>query len=174
MLAAAEQAAFLLLGLPAGVWVDRMRRRTVMMAADAARLVLLASVPLAYAFGLLDPAFLVGVALLLGCARLFGDVADRTYLPSLVGADRLVDGNSRLQAVRSASGFAGPGIAGTLVQVLGAAGTLGANALTALVSLSFLGPSAPASPPRSPCAAPEWRGGSARAWPTCSATGCCG
>ncbi|WP_020380445.1 MFS transporter [Nocardiopsis chromatogenes] len=139
VLAAADQAAFLLLGLPAGAWVDRMRSRTVMMAADAARVLLLASVPVAYLLGVLDMAVLVAVALLLGCARLFADVADHTYLPSLVGPDRLVQGNSRLEAVRSASGFAGPGIAGTAVQVFGAAGTLGANALTSLASLLFLG-----------------------------------
>ncbi|MDA2805819.1 MFS transporter [Nocardiopsis suaedae] len=139
VLAAAEQAAFLLLGLPAGAWVDRMRRRTVMMAVDAARLLLLASVPAAHLLGVLDVPVLVVIALLLGCAQLFGDVADHSYLPSLVGPDRLVRGNARLEAVRSASGFAGPGIAGTAVQVFGAAGTLGANALTALTSLLFLG-----------------------------------
>lgn len=139
LLAAAEHAAFLLLGLPAGAWVDRMRRRTVMMAVESARLVLLAAVPAAYLLGVLDIAVLLVVALLLGCARLFGDVADHSYLPSLVGQDRLVEGNARLEAVRTASSFAGPGVAGTAVQAFGAVGTLGANALTALASLLFLG-----------------------------------
>ncbi|MDA2809635.1 MFS transporter [Nocardiopsis sp. RSe5-2] len=155
LLAAAEHAAFLLLGLPAGAWVDRMRRRTVMMAADAARLVLLAAVPAAHLLGVLDMAVLVVVALLLGCAQLFGDVADHSYLPGLVGEERLVQGNARLEAVRSVSGFAGPGIAGTAVQVFGTVGALGANALTALTSLLFLG----AIRTREPAPAPARRAG---------------
>ncbi|MFG2296407.1 MFS transporter [Streptomyces sp. NPDC048603] len=139
LLAAAEQAAFLLLGLPAGAWVDRMRRRTVMITADLARSVLLASLPLAWLLDLHSMPLLYAVALLLGCARLFGDVADQSYLPSLVGGSGLVTGNSRLETVRSTAEFAGPGIAGFLVQLVGAAGTLAGQALTSLASALLLG-----------------------------------
>ncbi|MDF3299496.1 MFS transporter [Streptomyces tropicalis] len=139
LLAAAEQAAFLLLGLPAGAWVDRMRRRNVMIAADLARAVLLTAVPVAWLLDLHSMPLLCTVALLLGCARLFGDVADQSYLPTLVGRSPLVSGNSRLETVRSAAELAGPGIAGFLVQLLGAVGTLAGQAVTSLVSAVLLG-----------------------------------
>lgn len=101
LLSAAEHAAFLLLGLPAGAWVDRMRKRRVMMAADLARAVLLTALPVAYLLDLHSMPLLYAVALLLGCARLFGDVADQSYLPTLIGKDTLIAGNSKLETVRS-------------------------------------------------------------------------
>lgn len=139
LLSAAEHAAFLLLGLPAGAWVDRMRKRRVMMAADLARAVLLTALPVAYLLDLHSMPLLYAVALLLGCARLFGDVADQSYLPTLIGKDTLIAGNSKLETVRSGAEFAGPGIAGFLVQLLGAAGTLAGQAVTSLVSVVLLG-----------------------------------
>lgn len=139
LLAAAEHAAFLLLGLPAGAWVDRMRRRNVMMAADLARAVLLTAVPVAYLLDLHSMGLLYAAALLLGCARLFGDVADQSYLPTLIGRNTLIAGNSKLETVRSGAEFAGPGIAGFLVQLLGAAGTLAGQAVTSLISVALLG-----------------------------------
>ncbi|MFF2191363.1 MFS transporter [Streptomyces sp. NPDC058157] len=139
LLSAAEHAAFLLLGLPAGAWVDRMRKRRVMMAADLARAVLLTALPVAYLLDLHSMPLLYAVALLLGCARLFGDVADQSYLPTLIGKDTLIAGNSKLETVRSGAEFAGPGVAGFLVQLLGAAGTLAGQAVTSLVSLVLLG-----------------------------------
>ncbi|MGX8904456.1 MFS transporter [Streptomyces netropsis] len=139
LLAAAEQAAALVLGLPAGAWVDRMRRRNVMIAADAVRVVLFTAVPLAYLLDLHSMALLYTVALLLGCARLFGDVADQSYLPTLVGDSELINGNSKLQTVRSAAELGGPGIAGFLVQAFGAAGTIASQAVTSLASVILLG-----------------------------------
>ncbi|MEV7557460.1 MFS transporter [Streptomyces sp. NPDC089795] len=139
LLSAAEHAAFLVLGLPAGAWVDRMRKRHVMMAADLARAVLLTALPVAYLLDLHSMPLLYVVALLLGCARLFGDVADQSYLPTLIGKDTLIAGNSKLETVRSGAEFAGPGIAGFLVQLLGAAGTLAGQAVTSLVSVVLLG-----------------------------------
>jgi MFS family permease len=139
LLAAAENAAFLLFGLPAGAWVDRLRRRDVMIAADLARAVLLTAVPVAWLLDVNSMPLLYVVALLLGCARLFGDVADQSYLPTLVGRSALISGNSRLETVRSGAEVAGPGAAGLLVQVLGAAGTLAGQAVTSLISAFLLG-----------------------------------
>ncbi|MGW0416873.1 MFS transporter [Streptomyces collinus] len=139
VLAAAENAAFLLLGLPAGAWVDRMRRRDVMIAADLARAVLLTVVPVAWLLDADSMPLLYTVALLLGCARLFGDVADQSYLPTLVGQSRLIEGNSRLESVRSGAEVAGPGVAGFFVQLLGPAGTLAGQAVTSLTSVALLG-----------------------------------
>ena len=96
LLAAASTAAFLIVGLPAGVWVDRIRRRWVMMAADIGRMLALASVPIAYALGALTLGQLVAVTLLTGILTVFFDVAYQSYLPSLVGREHLVEGNAKL------------------------------------------------------------------------------
>ncbi|MEV6645820.1 MFS transporter [Amycolatopsis sp. NPDC051371] len=124
LLAAAETLAFLLLGLPAGVWVDRMSRRRVMLTADFTRFALLLSVPIAWWAGVLTLAQLLVVVLLVGIATLFFDIAYQSYLPSLVGREHLVEGNAKLQAVHSTAQIAGPSAAGVLVQVISAANTV--------------------------------------------------
>ncbi|MFG1702960.1 MFS transporter [Nonomuraea sp. M3C6] len=138
VLSALQTTAFLLIGLPAGVWVDRMRRRRVMMASDLARFLLLGSIPLASELGVLSIGLMFVVALLAGVAQVFNDVADQTYLPDLVSNRLLTDGNSKLEVVRSGSFLAGPGVGGTLVQLLGAPRTMVATALGALASVLFL------------------------------------
>lgn len=124
LLAAAEHAAFLLIGLPAGVWVDRMRRRPLMIKADLARALLLATVPLAWWAGALTMPHLLGVALLLGVCTLFFDVAYQSYLPFLVGRAKLMEGNAKLQVSQSTAVVTAPGAAGGLAQVAGAAGAV--------------------------------------------------
>ncbi|MEV4374456.1 MFS transporter [Nonomuraea sp. NPDC049637] len=138
LLSALQTAAFLVLGLPAGVWVDRMRRRRVMMVTDLARFVLLASIPLAAQLGVLSIGMMFAVAFLAGAAQVFNDVADQTYLPSLVSARQLGDGNSKLEVVRSGGFLAGPGVGGLLVQLVGAPFTMLATALGSLTSALFL------------------------------------
>ncbi|MEV4012947.1 MFS transporter [Nonomuraea angiospora] len=139
VLSALQTTAFLLIGLPAGVWVDRMRRRRVMLVSDLARFLLLASIPLAAELGLLTIGLMFAIALLTGVAQVFNDVADQTYLPELVGTGQLTDGNSKLEIVRSGSFLSGPAVGGALVQLLGAPRTLFATALGALASVLFLG-----------------------------------
>jgi len=138
VLSALQTSAFLLVGLPAGVWVDRMRKRRVMLTADLARCLLLASIPLASALGVLSMAMLCVVALLVSVAGVFNDVADQTYLPELVPQAALGDGNAKLEVVRSGGALAGPGLGGALVQLLGAPRTMLATALAALGSLLLL------------------------------------
>ncbi|WP_336208326.1 MFS transporter [Nonomuraea sp. LPB2021202275-12-8] len=138
VLSALQTSAFLIIGLPAGVWVDRMRKRRVMMTADLARSLLLASIPLAQALGVLSIWLLCVVALLVSAAGVFNDVADQTYLPDLVDKGGLGDGNAKLEVVRSSGALAGPGLGGLLVQLLGAPRTLLATALASLGSLIFL------------------------------------
>ncbi|WP_370942980.1 MFS transporter [Amycolatopsis sp. cg5] len=133
LLIAAEQAAFLVLGLPAGVWIDRMRRKPVMLAADFARAALFLSVPVAWWLGVLTLTQLIVVALLAGAATLFFDVAYQSYLPTLISRDHLIEGNSKLQASSSVAQVAGPGLGGLLTQLAGAA-----NAVLA-TGLGFLG-----------------------------------
>ncbi|MER6002416.1 MFS transporter [Nonomuraea angiospora] len=148
VLSALQTTAFLLIGLPAGVWVDRMRRRRVILISDLVRFLLLASIPLAAELGLLTIGLMFAIALLAGVAQVFNDVADQTYLPELVGTGQLTDGNSKLEIVRSGSFLSGPAVGGALVQLLGAPRTLFATALGALVSVIFLGTiKAPDKPP---------------------------
>ncbi len=96
LLTAASTAAFLVVGLPAGAWVDRMRKRRVMIGADVGRMLALGSVPIAYAIGDLTLAQLFVVTLASGILTVFFDVAYQSYLPSLVGREHLVEGNAKL------------------------------------------------------------------------------
>lgn len=148
LLSSLQTAAFLIFGLPAGVWVDRMRKRRVMMASDLARFLLLGSIPVAATLGMLTIEMMFAVALLAGVAQVFNDVADQTYLPNLVSTPQLSDGNAKLEVVRSGAFLAGPGVGGVLVQLLSAQRTIVATALGALASVFLLASiRAPDKPP---------------------------
>ncbi len=118
VLQAAEFLPFLLIGLPAGAIVDRMRRRPVLIAGDVGRALLLLSIPVAYWTGWLSLAQLMIVVFLTGVLTVFFDVAYQSYLPALIDRDQLADGNAKLEISRSGAQIAGPGLAGVLVQWL--------------------------------------------------------
>src|SRR5215467_4773389 len=118
LLAAFEFAPFLLLSLFAGVWVDRTRRRPILIVADVGRAVLLGSIPLAALLGSLRIEQLYVVGLLSGVLTVFFDVAYQSYLPALVSREHLVEGNSKLEVSRSVAQILGPGMAGFLVQLV--------------------------------------------------------
>jgi MFS family permease len=128
----------LVLGLFAGVWVDRLRRRPILILADVGRGLVLATIPLAALFGVLGIWHLYVALLLVGAMTLFFDVAYRSYLPSLVRRELLVDGNSKLEVSRSAAEIVGPGLAGGLVQVFTAPLAILFDALSFLLSAAFL------------------------------------
>jgi MFS family permease len=138
VLSAAGTAAFLLIGLPAGVWVDRLRRRPVMLVADLTRAVLLLSVPVAWWLGVLTLPHLVVVALLVGAATVMFDIAYQSYLPALVGREQLVEGNSKLEASRAVAEVSGPAVAGGVAQAVGAAVGVLATAVGYVASALFL------------------------------------
>jgi MFS family permease len=121
LLAAAATVPFLVVGLPAGALIDRMRRRRVMIAADLGRLLALGSIPVTYALGHLGLAQLYAVALVAGGLTVFFDVAYQSYLPSLVGLDNVIEGNAKLIGSAQVSQVAGPSIAGLLIQAIGGA-----------------------------------------------------
>ncbi|MEU9452950.1 MFS transporter [Streptomyces sp. NPDC048277] len=129
LLTAATTAGSLLVGLPAGAWVDRMRKRPVLIAADLARALLLLTVPVAWWAGLLTLGWLCAVALAHGVLTVFFDVAHVSYLPHLVGRGRLVEGNAKLSAIRSVTAIGGPAVAGPLVGGFGAPAALLASSL---------------------------------------------
>jgi predicted MFS family arabinose efflux permease len=128
----------LALGLFAGVWVDRLRRRPILVLADLGRAAVLATIPLAALLGVLDMWHLYVALLLVGSMTLFFDVAYRSYLPSLVRREQLVDGNSKLEVSRSAAEIAGPGLAGGLAQIFTAPLAILFDALSFVVSAIFL------------------------------------
>ncbi len=138
LLTAADTAAFLLIGLPAGAWVDRMRRRPLMIGADVGRAVLLASVPVAWWFGVLTLLQLILVGLAVGVLTVFFDVAYQSYLPALVEKAQLIEGNSKLQASQSVAMVSGPALAGWLTQAFGAANAMGLDALSYVWSVLTL------------------------------------
>ena len=104
------------IGLAAGVWVDRLRRRPLMIAADVSRAVLLISIPAAALAGRLRIEHLYLVTLLTGMLSLVFDVADRSFLPTLVASEHLVEANSKLTATASVAEFSAFSLAGWLVQ----------------------------------------------------------
>lgn len=117
-LAALSTAAFLLVGLPAGAWVDRMRHRRVLIAADLMRATLLATVPSTWWLGSLTLGQLYVTVLLNGCATVFFDVGSQSVLPQLVGRDGLVRANAAVVSLTAVANVAGRGVGGGLVQLL--------------------------------------------------------
>ncbi|MBY8884571.1 MFS transporter [Streptomyces sp. PTM05] len=138
LLSAAIWLAWLLIGLPVGVWVDRWRRRPVMLAAAAVSTALFAAVPVARWTGCLDYPVLLGVALATGAAAVFFQTAYAAYLPGLVAPEDRAEGNAKLNGSASAAQIAGTGAGGLIAQVAGAVGGMLANSATFAVSLVCL------------------------------------
>ncbi|MET7716165.1 MFS transporter [Streptomyces sp. NPDC005407] len=138
LLYAIQSVAFLVIGLPAGVLVDRMPPRTVMVVSDVVRAVLLLSVPLAWWLDWLTLGQLLVIGLLGGCATVFFDVAYQSYLVPLVGPAHLTEGNARLESSRTVAQVAGPAAGGGLTSLLSAANAVGVQALCYLVSAASL------------------------------------
>jgi MFS family permease len=109
---------FMIFTLPAGVWVDRLRRRPILIAGDFGRAFLLLSIPIAYVLDALTLGQLYVVGFLVGICTVFFDVAYQSYLPALVERRQIIEGNSKLEISRSAAQIAGPGFAGLLVQAI--------------------------------------------------------
>lgn len=138
MLSAAQIAPRLALGLFAGVWVDRLRRRPLMIAADLARFFLLASIPIAAFFGRLTIAQLYAVIVLAAVFDLTFDTAYPTYVPALVGRADIVEANSKLATTSALAEVAGFGGSGWLVQWLTAPFAIAVDAITFLFSAAAI------------------------------------
>jgi MFS family permease len=138
LLTTIEFLPFILLSLPAGVWVGRLRRRPILIAADLGRALTLASIPVAFYFDVLTIWQLYVVGFLNGCLTVFFDVSYQSYLPSVVDRDQLVEGNSKLEITRSAAQILGPGMAGVLIGVLKAPFAMVLDSVSYLVSAVFL------------------------------------
>lgn len=134
LLSAFAWLPWLLIGLPAGAWIDRLPRRPVLIVCDVCGLLLFASVPLAWAFDALTMPHLLTVALLGGTAAVFFQTAYQVFVPVLLPRESVAVGNSRLQSTEAAAAVVGPGLAGVIAQAVGAVFGLLLDALTFLVS----------------------------------------
>jgi len=133
-----ELIATLIFGLVAGAWVDRLRRRPVLIWADLGRAALLGSIPVAFALGVLTFWQLLLVSGLAAVLTTFFDSADNAYLPTIVDREQLVEANGTLAASSSAAEFTAFGISGFLVQVLTAPIAIAVDAVSYLVSAILL------------------------------------
>lgn len=143
-----ELVGWLLVGLVAGAWVDRLRRRPVMIAADLGRAVLLGSIPVAAIAGVLSLAQLIVVAFLAAIGSTFFNSASKAYLPTIVSRSRLIGANSAMSASASAAEFTGFALSGFLIQILTAPIAIALDALSFVVSALFLGTIRRSEPPR--------------------------
>jgi predicted MFS family arabinose efflux permease len=139
VLAALSRGPALLVGLTAGGFVDRSRRRGLLIAMDLLRAALLATLPVAAWLHLLSILQLYAAAALVGAANVLFEIADHAYLPSLAPLDDLTAVNARLSATDSVAEVAGPALAGVLFQWLGGPYAIAINALTYLASAGVLG-----------------------------------
>jgi MFS family permease len=150
ILTAAGFVPFLIVGLLAGVWVDRMRRRTILVASDLVSAVAVAAIPVAAATGRLGMPLLYVVAFVLGFVAVISTVAYQAFMPTLVGRDRLVEASARMEAANSVGAIVGPGIGGFLVQVLTAPIALIVDGLSFLFSAVLIGSIRVVEPPPIP------------------------
>jgi MFS family permease len=134
LLTAAAWLPWLVIGLPAGAWIDRVTRRPVMLVSDLVAAALVISVPVAAWAGVLTMAQLLVVALLLGTATVLFSVAWAAYLPAMFDQEDLVTANSALQGTESAAQVAGPAVGGLLVAAVSAVAGLVVDAASFLIS----------------------------------------
>jgi MFS family permease len=134
MLAGIGGFASLIFGLAAGLCVDRLRRRPILIVTDLGRAAVLGSIPLAAVFGVLRMPQVYAVVAVAGVLAVLFDVAYQSYLPSLVERDQILEGNSKLALSSSIAEIAGPGLTGILVQLLTAPIVILLDALSFLAS----------------------------------------
>lgn len=137
-LTAIELVPFIFVGVPAGVWVDRLRRRPILVLTDIGRGASLLSVPVSYGLDALTLPHLYAVGFVNGVLTVFFTVAYQAYLPSLVEREHLVDANAKFEATETLARLAGPASAGGLVALLSAPVAVLADALSFFASGSLI------------------------------------
>jgi predicted MFS family arabinose efflux permease len=157
LLAALSHGPALIVGLAAGGYVDRTRRRGVLVAMDLLRAAALATIPLAAWLHLLSMPQIYLAAALVGGAGVLFEIADHAYLPALVAPEQIAPANARLSATDSVAEVAGPALAGVLFQWFAGPAAVAINALTYLASAGFLGAIRKAEPAPPPAEGSHWR-----------------
>jgi MFS family permease len=139
VLMAAQIAPGLLVGLVAGGWIDRSRKRRILIGADLVRAAAVASIPLAWALGSLSIAHVIAAGAVVGAASALFQITDNTYLPALIGRRQLAEGNAKLESTEAIAEITGPAVAGVLIRWLGGPLTVLIDAATYLWSALLLG-----------------------------------
>jgi MFS family permease len=150
LLAALGSVPALLFGLLAGVWIDRLPRKRLLILADLGRTLLLLLIPLAALYGMLRIELLYGVIVLLGTLTVFFEIAHKSFLPALIDREQLAEGNSKLEASSALAEIAGPSLSGLLIQAISAPFAIIFDALSFLFSAWCIGMirvQEPANPP---------------------------
>ncbi len=133
---------WLLFGLFVGVWVDRHRKRQIMVMSNILRGSLLALIPLAALLGMITQLgilFLYSISFLAGFLQVFFDISYQSFLPALVRKEQLVEGNSKLQASASVAQASGPPIAGIVIKIITAPIAIAIDACSFFASAFRLG-----------------------------------
>lgn len=156
VLAAMAYGPAFFVGLAGGGFVDRRRRRPILIAADLVRATVLITIPVAAWLHLLVLPHIFIAAAMVGAASVLFDMADHAYLPGLIGTERLMDGNSKLSATESVAEMGGPALAGFLFQWLTAPFAVAVNAVTYLVSAAALATISKPEPKPEPVPADHW------------------
>src|ERR1700712_150114 len=138
ILNAASTAAFLIVGLPAGAWVDRWLKRRELIISDVVRFAALAVIPILWYTHLLEIWQLIIVVAIVGVASVFFDVAYQSYLPLLVKPEQVGPANSNLEATAQVSRVGGPAIAGVLLTIVSAPGLILVDSLSYIASFVSL------------------------------------
>lgn len=138
VIAALGSMAYLVLGIPSGVWVDRWSKRRVLLTAEVVRAVAIAGVPVAFVLGVLSVAQLMVVAAVTGVADLFFGVAHTSVLPAIVSRARVSEASARLQTSDTTIRVVGPGLAGQILQFTGGPLVYGVTAITHALSWLFI------------------------------------
>ena len=134
ILSAAQTAGFLIFGLPAGLIVDRVSRRRLLIISDIARAALLALIPIAAILGWLNIYLVIAIVFLVGLGNLLFEISFKSLLPALVPNDKLVLANTRLETGRTSAALTGPIIAGALVQWLTAPAVILIQSISYIIS----------------------------------------
>lgn len=118
LLMAVEFLPITLFSLPAGAWIDRVRRRPLLIASDVIRALVLLSIPAAYTLGVLSLLQLYVAGFTVGSLSVLFDLAYQSYLPDIVPGDELLKANSRLQISEQSASVVGPALGGSLISLI--------------------------------------------------------
>ncbi len=139
LLAALGTMPALVFGLLAGVWIDRLPRKPLLIVADLGRALLLLSIPLAALAGWLRIELIYGVIVLVGTLTVFFEIAHKSFLPALIAREQLAEGNSKLEASSALAEIAGPSLSGLLIQIISAPFAIAFDSLSFLCSALCIG-----------------------------------
>ncbi len=138
VLTSMELLPFVLLSLPAGVWLDRVRKLPVYVAGEGLIALVLASVPLGWYFGWLSMPYMYAVSFGIGCVFVTAGTAAQIVLTQVVPRERLVEAHAKNALASSGAEVAGPGVAGALIKLTGAPFALLADAVMLMLSVLIL------------------------------------